>query len=170
MKIIIVAAAIIFSLAMIAPYAYSQAVESPGVTFSPLTNILNKLDFRVNREDRQPTRFTEFLNDDTYSQSGEDPYIGTPVEKTGDGLINVATFWTDVPRQMIRTTEEEDSMLIGYTWGFGKGVLAGFTRGAAGVVDTATLGTLPPEDKPLMKPAYKVDNPNEEFKIKLVRW
>jgi len=92
----------------------------------------------------------------------------TGLNKMGDGVINATTFWMDVPNEVIETSEQSN-IIVASTYGFGKGVVKGLARGAAGVADTATLGMLP-SDKPLMEPEYKVKNVNEGFKVNLMEW
>lgn len=89
--------------------------------------------------------------------------------KLGNGVINLATCWTDVPRRMNEVSEER-SVLEGYTIGFGEGILLGILRGAAGTYDTATC-VLPPYDEPLMQPKYSVNQPSKDgLKITLLNW
>ena len=95
-------------------------------------------------------------------------YEGTPVEKMGDGVMNVATSWADVPAK-IAEVSERDNLFLGVTLGFGEGIVEGLARGASGVADTATFG-MPPYDKPLMRPEYKVENTDKPFKVNLISW
>lgn len=92
----------------------------------------------------------------------------TGLNKMGEGVINATTFWMDVPNEVIETSEK-DNIIVAGTYGFGKGLVKGLARGAAGVADTATLGLLP-SDEPLMEPEYKVNNVNEGFKVNLMQW
>jgi putative exosortase-associated protein (TIGR04073 family) len=99
---------------------------------------------------------------------GSESYTNTPVEKMGVGIINTTTSWADIPGK-IAEVSERDNIFLGVTLGFGEGLVSGVARGASGVADVATFG-LAPYDKPLMEPQYKVANPNEGFKIDLMRW
>ncbi|MCU0652232.1 MAG: exosortase system-associated protein, TIGR04073 family [Candidatus Omnitrophica bacterium] len=96
-------------------------------------------------------------------------YQDSPIEKGGVGTINTLTVWTDIPREMFKTSEESN-MLMGATIGFGKGIMYAFARGAAGLYDITTCG-LPPYDKPLVKPEYKVNHPQREgLKLTVFEW
>jgi putative exosortase-associated protein (TIGR04073 family) len=99
---------------------------------------------------------------------GNEPYVNTPVEKMGVGIINASTSWADIPGKVAEVSER-DNIFLGVTLGFGEGIVSGVARGASGVADVATFG-LAPYDKPLMEPEYKVDNPNEGFKVDLLKW
>ncbi len=100
---------------------------------------------------------------------GNEIYKDTPLEKMGTGVINLATSWTDIPKE-ITAVSEKYNLLMGYTLGFGKGLVSSIVRGMAGTIDTVTCG-LPPYDEPTMKAEYKVNKPNQEgFKIDLLRW
>jgi putative exosortase-associated protein (TIGR04073 family) len=86
----------------------------------------------------------------------------------GVGIINASTSWADIPGKVAEVSER-DNIFLGVTLGFGEGIVSGVARGASGVADVATFG-LAPYDKPLMEPEYKVDNPNEGFKVDLLKW
>ncbi len=167
-KTLIITAIIMLSLSVFG-LTYAQPMENPGITFSPINNALNNYDYRAMQPDNtRSSLFTSaFLNPE--KNIVEQPYSNTPINKAGDGVINAATFWVDVPREMA-ANYDEDNKLGGYAYGFGMGIYTGFKRGVSGAVDMATLGMLPPEDKPLMQPAYKVDNPQQGLKITLVKW
>ncbi len=90
-------------------------------------------------------------------------------QKASNGVINMATFWTDVPRKIGDVTEEDD-LLAGCTIGLGEGLAWSAARGISGIYEAATFPIYANEE-PLMKPAYKVSNPEKEgFKIKLLQW
>ncbi len=99
---------------------------------------------------------------------GTKDYVDTPVEKMSVGIINTTTSWADIPGK-IAEVSERDNIFLGVTLGLGEGIVSGVARGAAGVADMATFG-IAPYDKPLMEPQYKVENPNEGFKIDLLKW
>jgi len=132
---------------------------------SPLTN-LGTYQVRSLRMEEDTTMFNspylEAINADAVT------YQDSPANKMGMGFINAATSWTDLPREVSRVSDE-DNALAGWTWGFGTGLVSGIARGVSGAFDVATFG-LPPYDEPLMEPEYKVQNPDEGFKINLMRW
>jgi len=89
--------------------------------------------------------------------------------KLGDGVLNIATCWTDVPKRADKVTQDKGA-LEGYTVGLGEGVLQGVARVVSGAYDTATF-ILPPYDEPMMKPEYSVNQPNKEgLKVVLASW
>lgn len=96
------------------------------------------------------------------------PYYDTPVEKASAGFVNTTTSWADIPAK-IAEVSERDNLFLGVTMGFGEGLVSGVARGASGIIDMATFG-VPPYDEPLMEPEYKVANPDEGFKIDLLKW
>ncbi|MBC8436609.1 MAG: exosortase system-associated protein, TIGR04073 family [Candidatus Omnitrophica bacterium] len=96
-------------------------------------------------------------------------YNNSPVTKGSEGLINATTFWAEVPKEVYDTTADSN-ILNGITFGFARGLIYGFGRGVAGVVDTTTF-IMPPYDEPLVEPQYKVKNPDRDgFKITLFSW
>jgi putative exosortase-associated protein (TIGR04073 family) len=132
---------------------------------TPLTN-LGIYQARSLHPEQDSSMFTsaylKSINEETTT------YEDSPANKVGVGMINAATSWTDVPRQ-IAEVSEKDNVLAGWTLGFGEGVVSGIARGVSGAFDMVTCG-LPPYDKPLMEPEYKVRQPNQGFKIDLFRW
>ena len=133
---------------------------------SPLTN-LGAYQVRSLHPEKDTSTFTsaylESINNEASSPSDD-----SPANKMGVGMINAATSWTEVPRQVAEVSEK-DNVLAGWTLGFGEGVVSGIARGVSGAFDMATCG-LPPYDKPLMEPEYKVRQPDQGFKIDLIRW
>ena len=108
-------------------------------------------------------RFVEFIN----AQPVPEEYLS---EKWGDGVINVVTCWTDVPRKISKVSQEQ-SALAGCTLGFGEGIISGVVRGAAGAIDSGTAIFPPYDEKPLMKAEYKVADPNRDgLKVNLLSW
>lgn len=82
-------------------------------------------------------------------------YAGTepnPATKIGRGMVNMATCWIEVPKQICLTSSEYDP-LIGLTFGVIKGAVYTVLRGAAGVYDTATF-VLPKYNNILMEPEF----------------
>ncbi|MCX5711561.1 MAG: exosortase system-associated protein, TIGR04073 family [Candidatus Omnitrophica bacterium] len=112
---------------------------------------------------------SDFLKAINARHDMEDPIADTPAEKFGDGMINTVTSWTDVPRD-VADTSEQDNVFWGMTYGLGQGLASGFTRGVSGIVDVATCG-ISPYDEPAVKPEYKVDKPQQEgYKVALLKW
>ena len=110
-----------------------------------------------------PELFLRNIN--TKPKIREDSYMpGT----LGYGMVNLTTSWLDVPKDILQVTQEKD-VVVGSTYGFGKGIVEGLVRGASGAVEVATLGLLP-QDKPLFEPEYKIANPEEGLKINLLEW
>lgn len=98
----------------------------------------------------------------------EDYYSDSWANKMGNGVINTTTSWMDLPNRVAEVSEEHN-ILVGMTIGATQGIASGLVRGASGVYDMATFG-FSPYDRPPMKPEYKVEKPDEGFKIKLVKW
>jgi len=132
---------------------------------SPLTS-LGTYQVRSLQPDKDTTMFTSAYLKSINADSNA--YDDSPANKMGMGMINAATSWTELPRQVARVSEE-DNALAGWTLGLGAGVVTGLARGVSGAFDMATCG-LPPYDQPLMEPEYKVKQPNEGFKIELIKW
>jgi putative exosortase-associated protein (TIGR04073 family) len=101
-------------------------------------------------------------------QAYELSYSDSPVEKMGQGAINTLTSWADVPKKISEESKER-SLIAGCTLGLGEGVALGLARTASGVYDMATF-SVSPYDRPLMNPEYKVEHPEEGFKVKLIKW
>ncbi len=100
----------------------------------------------------------------------EESLGGVFSNKLGDGVINIATCWTDVPRHIDKVSRER-SILEGYTIGVGEGIFSGVIRGVAGTYDTSTSILPPYNSQPLMKAEYSVKDPDREgFKINLLNW
>jgi putative exosortase-associated protein (TIGR04073 family) len=132
---------------------------------SPLTNLGT-----YQARSLQPDKDTTMLNSAYLKSINSDAnvYDDSPASKMGMGMINAATSWTELPRQVAKVSEE-DNALAGWTLGFGAGLVSGLARGVSGALDMATCG-LPPYDQPLMEPEYKVNQPNKGFKIDLIKW
>ncbi|MDO8661884.1 MAG: exosortase system-associated protein, TIGR04073 family [Candidatus Omnitrophota bacterium] len=96
-------------------------------------------------------------------------YENCPISKAGDGALNAALAWVDIPKGISEETEDSN-LFLGLTIGLGKGLIVGVKREAAGIIDLATCG-FPPYDKPLMTPDYKVNQPDKNgFKVKVWSW
>ncbi|HNX81134.1 MAG TPA: exosortase system-associated protein, TIGR04073 family [Candidatus Omnitrophota bacterium] len=96
------------------------------------------------------------------------PYFNTPADKMGGGIINLTTFWLDVPRTISQDSQEH-SLFYGMTIGFFRGLAESVMRGSSGAIDAVTFG-LPPYDKPTMHPVYTVRNPQEGLRINILSW
>jgi putative exosortase-associated protein (TIGR04073 family) len=79
-------------------------------------------------------------------------YTDTPVNKLERGVINVATFWMEIPTEVAKVSCEQDPA-AGMTVGLVNGVITSAIRGLAGVYDTLTF-PVASYTKPPMKPEY----------------
>jgi len=160
MKMILIFA---LTLALALPLSVNAFAQTEPV--SPLTN-LGAYQARSLHLEEDTTMFNspylETMN------TGADIDEDSPANKMGIGVMNAATSWTDLPREVARVSEE-DNALAGWTWGFGQGLVYGIARGVSGAIEVATFG-VPPYDDPLVKPEYKVQQPDEGFKVDLMRW
>lgn len=140
---------------------YAQGGQDALMGLTPNTIFLPR------SEQSQPMETRVFLEE---VNSPEDIYYNdSPVTKGSGGLVNVTTFWAEVPKEIYDTTADSN-ILNGLTFGFVRGLIYGFGRGAAGVIDTTTCA-VPPYDDPIVQPEYKVSNPQKEgFKINLFSW
>lgn len=81
----------------------------------------------------------------------------TPVKmgkKLGRGVVNVATGWLELPKN-IYTTTTETNPAMGVTYGTLKGLGMTVVRTVAGVYDAVTfLLPVPRDYKPVMKPEF----------------
>lgn len=82
----------------------------------------------------------------------EIPYKTAPINKLERGVINMATFWLELPAEVAKVTKEQDP-LAGVTIGVVNGVFTSAVRGATAVFD-ATTWFVPSYTKPAMKPEY----------------
>lgn len=161
MKSLLIAVLTLCLMLGVAVNVFAEA-QMPAVAGAGLGSVqLNPL--VVDRSSRVSPEFLEAVNFDQDGRGDAFP------NKLGDGVLNIATCWTDVPRQ-INQVSEERNIIEGYTLGFGEGILSGIARGVSGTYDAATF-ILPPYDEPMMQPQYAVSKPNEEgFKVKLLTW
>lgn len=114
---------------------------------------------------RSSAQFVQFINADNANVK-QDLFS----EKLGNGVINLATCWTDVPRRM-ETVARERSAFEGYTVGMGEGILQGIVRGIAGTYDTTTSIVPPFNKKPVMEAEYSVKHPQKDgLKLTLLQW
>jgi putative exosortase-associated protein (TIGR04073 family) len=92
----------------------------------------------------------------------------SPVSKMSTGFVNTTTGFVDVPFK-IGEESEKSNPLVGWTLGFGEGFVKGVARTGAGIIDMVTFA-LPPYDEPLIQPEYKVEKPDEGFRINILSW
>lgn len=151
----------LLSMNMTSYAAYAQA-QAPKAADPITMNEINT--YRITPATPQSSN----LKQPTNLNLGSESYVNTPVEKMGVGIINTTTSWADVP-QKVAEVSERDNIFLGVTLGLGEGIVTGVARGASGIADVATFG-LAPYDKPSIEPVYKVENPNEGFKIDLFKW
>ncbi|MFH1771279.1 MAG: exosortase system-associated protein, TIGR04073 family [Candidatus Omnitrophota bacterium] len=76
----------------------------------------------------------------------------SPVTKFGRGVVNGATCWIEVPKQIYLTSLEYDP-LVGITFGAVKGSCYAVLRAASAGYDTAFF-LLPPYDKAVLMPEF----------------
>jgi len=89
-------------------------------------------------------------------------YENTPVNKLGRGMINTATCWAEIPREVFEVSKAHDP-LTGLTLGAAEGLLTGLLRGATGVYDAVTC-IIPPYNKPIMQPEYALASADKATK------
>ena len=160
-KVIGILAAI---LLVVVPLVYAQTSSPALAEYGTFRFGLATMD-----KDNFPkeTAFLNRINADNKATAEEAE--GSPmIEKMGQGMINTATSWVDIPRKMTEVSSEKD-ILAGCTVGFGEGLALGLTRGISGVYDMTTSG-ISSDEKPLMKPEYTVTHPDQGFKVALLEW
>ncbi|MDD4182815.1 MAG: exosortase system-associated protein, TIGR04073 family [Candidatus Omnitrophica bacterium] len=160
-KSIVITLVFLLSMNMTSYAAYAQA-QVPKAADPIAMSEINT--YRITPATPQSSN----LKQPTNLNLGSESYADTPVEKMGVGIINTTTSWADVP-QKVAEVSERDNIFLGVTLGLGEGIVSGLARGASGVADVATFG-LAPYNRPAIEPAYKVENPNEGFKIDLFKW
>ena len=161
MALLVLVTVIMFSLTV---NVYSQVTPPLEV------NTYNTYHVTLIQGDMDAARFrSAFLkNINSRSQEVQAYDNDSPVNKMGQGAINALTSWVDVPRK-INEESEERNIIAGCTLGLGEGLVVGLARTASGVYDMATFSSAP-YNKPLMDPRYKVEKPDEGFKVKLMKW
>ena len=76
-------------------------------------------------------------------------------KKLGRGLVNVATGWIELPKNIYDTSVETNNPLMGITYGLIKGVGMTVVRTGAGAYDIATfLFPIPEDYKPVLEPEF----------------
>jgi len=79
-------------------------------------------------------------------------FVHSPVNKLGRGIINMATFWMELPAEVAKVSKEQDPA-AGATVGVVNGVIISAVRGATALYDTVTF-PVASYSKPAMKPEY----------------
>lgn len=139
-----------------------------------IASMLNAGNYRItsmrayNEANLRPTAFLKTINaplqTDAYQIDAD-----SPASKGGIGAMNTLTAWADIPTEMQKVGEEQNDVFAACTLGLVQGVVYSIQRGTAGVYDMATFG-LPPYDEPMMEPEYKVEKPQDGFKVSLLKW
>jgi len=76
-------------------------------------------------------------------------------KKLGRGLVNVATGWIELPKNIYDTSVETNNPLMGLTYGLVKGVGMTVVRTGAGAYDVVTfLFPIPEDYEPLLDPEF----------------
>lgn len=146
----------ILGILMLVANAYAQEEMAP-------------MSFTLNSylaQNRPSSAFLDSINSVNMSRQVQDRMAPN---KMSDGVINIATCWTDIPRRVTEVSKESN-VVAGSTVGFAEGVVLGVARGISGIVDAATY-PVDPDDKPMVKPMYTAKDPNENnAKIDLLKW
>lgn len=76
-------------------------------------------------------------------------------KKLGRGIVNIATGWVELPKNIYDTSVETNNPLMGITYGTLKGVGMTVVRTGAGAYDVATfLFPIPKDYEPILKPEF----------------
>jgi len=89
-------------------------------------------------------------------------FVQTPVNKLERGIINMATFWMELPAEVAKVSKEQDPA-AGATVGVVNGVIISAVRGATALYDTATF-PVASYSKPAMKPEYAWQAADEKIR------
>lgn len=90
------------------------------------------------------------------------PYQETPLNKLDRGIINGATFWTELPAEVAKVSKEQNPAM-GATIGVVQGTITSAIRAGTAVFDTLTF-LIPPYNKPVMKPEYAINRADAKMK------
>jgi len=82
----------------------------------------------------------------------EIPYSESSINKLERGVINMATFWLELPAEVAKVSNEQDPA-AGATVGVVNGVITSAIRGVTAIYDTVTF-PVSSYTKPVMKPEY----------------
>lgn len=70
------------------------------------------------------------------------------------GIVNAASGWMEIPKQMIQTSQESGAAK-GWTWGFAKGIGYAVARSVIGAYEIVTFPIPVPEEyRAVMHPEY----------------
>lgn len=89
-------------------------------------------------------------------------YGKTPLNKLGRGVINVSTFYLEIPAAVFRVSDETNNEILGVTLGTAEGLFTALLRGMVGLYDTVTF-LIPSYSKTLMKPEYAIDSMDQAY-------
>ncbi|MDP2924492.1 MAG: exosortase system-associated protein, TIGR04073 family [Candidatus Omnitrophota bacterium] len=151
----------IFVVAVILPIVivYSQPAQKPNISASSVSTVdaYRSAPLKAHQESLQ-----------SFNAGNEIYKNDSPVTKMSTGIVNATTSWVDVPAK-ISEESGKSNPLVGWTLGFGEGLVTGVARTGAGIIDIVTFA-LPPYDEPLIEPEHKVEKPDEGFKIDILKW
>ena len=91
-------------------------------------------------------------NSDSYSERyvTEDYH---PIAKLENGLVNAATFWMEIPKQMYHESIRNHNLLVGIPQGMVTGLYYGVNRAVMGVYNATTF----------MVPSYAIQMMQDEY-------
>jgi putative exosortase-associated protein (TIGR04073 family) len=110
----------------------------------------------------EPSAAPDVNESQTPIHAGKMGYEKTPLNKLERGILNIATFYLEIPASEYRVTKDKDNAFFGATMGTVQGVFTALFRGLTGVLDTVTF-LVPPYNKPLMVPEYAVDSLDDAY-------
>ena len=93
------------------------------------------------------------------------PYSSTPLNKLERGVVNMATFWAEIPAEVAKVSNEQDPA-VGATVGLVNGTITSVIRGLTGIYDTVTF-PIPSYTKPAMKPEFALKTADDRLRALL---
>ncbi|MFA5068745.1 MAG: exosortase system-associated protein, TIGR04073 family [Candidatus Omnitrophota bacterium] len=76
-------------------------------------------------------------------------------KKLGRGIVNIATGWVELPKNIYDISVEKNNPLMGITYGTLKGLGMTVVRTGAGAYDTVTfLFPVPQDYQPILQPEF----------------
>jgi putative exosortase-associated protein (TIGR04073 family) len=76
-------------------------------------------------------------------------------KKLGRGIVNIATGWVELPKNIYDTSVDTNNPLMGITYGTLKGLGMTVVRTGAGAYDTVTfLFPVPQDYQPILQPEF----------------